>query len=347
MFKTQEGFNNSFFGSYAYQSVIGRHEDHLLVRMQKLVDWSFVESEVADCYSSLGQYAYHPLTIFKLLILQNLYDLSERDICEVADCNILYRYFIGVGLADTIPHWTELGKFKERIGADAFERMFYRVLEEAERLGIQISTKRNADATDIKADVDISHCVKDKQSKNDHTWISRNTSDPDAGFGRKGNAPMSKRWYGYKSHTNADVETELVTAVETTDASVSDESMLAPLLDKEREARGEDVIRKQGGDKGYVGNADALAERGIHDYVIPRDNMREERERKLRNTHYLHVKHQRYKVEQKFAEGKRWHHLGNARYRGRWKVHLQGLLTYLVMNLKRIITLLFPILTAA
>lgn len=346
MFKTQEGFTNSLFGAYAYQSIINRHQDHLLVRMERLIDWSFVEAEVADCYSTLGQHAYHPVILCKLLVLQNLYDLSERDACEAADCNIIYRYFIGAGLTDAIPHWTELGKFKERIGVEAFERLFYRVLEEAERLGIAISTRRNADATDVRADVDLVRCAEAKEDENDRMFISRNTSDPDAGFGRKGDAPSSKSWYGYKSHTNNDVETELVTAVETTDASVSDTTMLVPLVDKEREARGEDAIRTQGGDKGYVGNTEELAERSILDYTIPRDNMYAERERKQRNTQYLYVKYRRYKLEQKYAEGKRWHHLGRARCRGRWKVHLQCLLTYLVMNLKRIVTLLLPLQTA-
>jgi transposase, IS5 family len=346
MFKTREGFTNSLFGSYAYQPIIDRHSDHLLVRMERLIDWSFVESEVADCYATTGQHAYHPALIFKLLVVQNLYDLSERDACEAADCNILYRFFIGVGLADAIPHWTELGKFKERIGTGAFERLFYRVLEEAERLGIEISDKRNADATDIKANVDLARCAKEKTDDADHAFISRNTADPDANFGRKSSVPGGKAWYGYKSHTNNDVETELVTAVETTAASCSDTSMLVPLVDKERGARGEDAIRKQGGDKGYVGNTDDLAERGILDYTIPRDNMVAERERKNRNTQYLYVKYRRYKLEQKYAEGKRWHRLGTARYRGRWKVHVQGLLTYLVMNLKRIVTLLLPLQTA-
>lgn len=343
MFKTQEGFNNSFFGAYAYQSIIDRHEDHLLTRLQKLIDWSFVEEEVADFYDALGQHAYHPVLIFKLLILQNLYDLSERAVCEQADLNIMFRYFIGIGLIDPVPHWTELGKFKERIGEESFERLFYRVLDEAERMGIKISNQRNADATDVKANVDIARCAKDRKNKDDHAWISRNTSDQDAGFGTKGNAPESKRWYGYKSHTNNDVATELVTAVETTDASVPDGIVLTAIVDKEREFRGEDVIRKQGGDKGYVGNTEELAKRAILDYTIPRNDMREERKRKKHNTQYLHVRHERHKVERKYAEGKRWHHLGKARYLGRWKVHLQGLLIYLVMNLKRIANLLLPL----
>ena len=343
MFKTQEKFTNSFFGNYAYQPILSRHSDHLLIRMNALINWSFVEKETIDRYSEKGQHAYHPLVIFKLLIIQNLYALSERAVCEQADVNILYRSFVGLGLNEEMPHFTELGKFKERVGNEKFEALFYQVLKEAERLGIDIGNKRTADASSIDANVDVARCAKDKQDDNDKSWVDRNTSDADARFGRKGNAPNSKRWYGYKSHINEDAQTELVMAVKTTDASVTDESMFVGLIDKERNARGNTAIRKQGGDKGYVGHQKDLEERRILDYTIPRDNMKKEKEQKAHNTHYLNLKHQRYKVERKFAEGKKFHHLRKARYWGLFKVHLQCLLTYLVINLKRITNLTSPI----
>lgn len=339
MFKTQQEFTNSMFGSYAYDPIIKRHQDHLLVKMNKFIDWSFIEEEILDYYSTKGQKAIHPERIFKILIVQNLYNLSERNVCVNVDCNIIYRYFVGLGITEEVPHWTDLGKFKERIGVEAFERLFYRVLEEAEKLDIEISDKRNADATHLEANVDISRCAKDKQDENDHSWIDRNTTDPEAGFGRKN---KGKSWYGYKSHTNQDTENELVTAVITTGAKETDESQLIPLIDKERDFRGEEVIRKQGGDKGFVGHSQELEDRQILDYVIPRDNMKRERERKKRNNHYLCLRKQRHRVERKFAEGKKHHGLGKAKYWGRWKVHLQGLLIYLTMNLKRIVNVLIP-----
>jgi len=326
------------FGAYAYDPIINRNQDHLLVKMSKLLDWSFVEREVAECYSVSGQRAIHPLRMFKLLVVQSLYNLSDRETMSHADCNIIFRYFVGLGLTEDVPHWTELGKFKERIGVAAFERLFYRLLEEAEGLGIKISNKRNADATDIEANVDLKKCAQNKKDKDDHTWIDRNTTDKDAGFGHK---EKNKSWYGYKSHTNQEVENELVTAVITTTASATDESQLVPLIDKERAMRGKKAVRKQGGDKGFVGHTEELADRDILDYVIPRDNMKV-KQKKEKNKHYLHLKKLRYKVEQKFAEAKKKHGLRKARFRGRWKVHLQCLITYLVMNLKRIVNILIP-----
>jgi IS5 family transposase len=337
MFKTQADFTNSMFGSYAYDPIIDRNQGHLLVQLNKQINWSFVEEEVLDCYSEVGQKAIHPLRLFKLLIIQGLYNYSERDVMTNADCNIIYRYFVGLGMAEEVPHWTELGKFKERIGIDAFERLFYRVLEEAERLGIDISNKRNADATDVKANVDLKRCASKKKDKNDKTYIDRNTTDKDARFGKK---DTKKSWYGYKSHINEEAENELITAVVTTDASKTDESQLTPLIDKELDYRGEDAIRKQGGDKGYVGHTRDMEERNILDYTIPRDNMKKAKQKKDKNKHYLHLKKLRYRVEQKFGEAKNRHGLNKTRHRGKWRVHLHSLIIYLVINLKRIVKLL-------
>ena len=337
MFKPQSNFTNSLFGSYAYNPIIERNKDHILIRINRLIDWSFVEEEVLDRYSCKGQNAIHPLRLFKLLVIQNLYDMSEREVMLNVDCNIIFRYFTGLGLSEEVPHWTELGKFRNRIGTESFERLFYRVLDEAEKLGIKISRNRIADATDINANVDLKKCAKDKKDDNDKDYIDRNTTDPDAGFGKK---HAKKSWYGYKSHINEDADTEMVMSVITTGASETDESQLIPLIDKEREWRGEDAIRKQCGDKGYVGHTDEMKEREILDYVIPRDNMKKDKEAKDKNKHYLHLKYQRYKVEQKFGESKNRHGLQKARHRGKWRVHIRNMIIYLTVNLKRIANLL-------
>ncbi len=44
-------------------------------------------------------------------------------------------------------------------------------------------------------------------------------------------------------------------------------------------------------------------------------------------------------IERKFGEAKRWHGLHRARYRGRWRVAIQVFMTFMVLNVKRIVTL--------
>lgn len=38
MFKEQDQFTNSMFGSYAYDPIVNRNQDHILVKMNKLID---------------------------------------------------------------------------------------------------------------------------------------------------------------------------------------------------------------------------------------------------------------------------------------------------------------------
>jgi IS5 family transposase len=45
-------------------------------------------------------------------------------------------------------------------------------------------------------------------------------------------------------------------------------------------------------------------------------------------------------IERKFGEAKKWHGMSRARYRGKWKVAIQIIMTFLVMNAKRMAKLL-------
>ncbi len=52
------------------------------------------------------------------------------------------------------------------------------------------------------------------------------------------------------------------------------------------------------------------------------------------------LKKKRPIVERRFGAGKKWHGLGRARYRGKWRVAIQAIMTFLVMNVKRMVRLL-------
>ena len=45
-------------------------------------------------------------------------------------------------------------------------------------------------------------------------------------------------------------------------------------------------------------------------------------------------------IERKFGEAKKWHNMARARYRGQWRVNIQALMTFFVINIKRITRLL-------
>lgn len=326
------------FGSFAYRAILERHHDHLLMRMQRTIDFSFVTPLVEDCYSSLGRRAYDPICMVKLLILQTLYDLSERDVVEQADTNLLFRAFLERSLDDDIPHWTLLGKFRERLGEERFSNLFNRVVVMAKEQGLLDEKLRIVDSSAVVAKVDVARHlgVADHEDDNSNDRLDRRSPDPDA---RTGHKSILKKWYGYKVHASVDPSSDIVTAVQTTSANVADVDMIIPLVDKERHLFHEErrPIQQVTADKAYVGRTGEFRIRNILDYTIPRINMRQKR-----GTWFLSAKKQRPKIERIFAEGKTNHHLGRSRYWTRWKTHIQSLLVFLVMNLKRIVNVLLP-----
>jgi IS5 family transposase len=334
MYKSQSSFQNSIFGNYAYAHIIERNKKHLLIRLNDNIDLSFIEDIVADCYChDNGRRAYHPVVMFKILFLQTLYDESDEKIIEAIDTNILFRYFIGLSLEDDIPDRTLLGKFKARLGEERFNEIFNRIVNLAKEAGMIDNRLRLIDCTSVKADVDLYRCKKDKKDDNDKTFIDRNSSDPDASTGYKS---KNSKWYGYKSGILLDAESEIVTAVETTTARIADTDHLENLVIKDKVATG--GAKRICGDKGFLGHKEFLKQNKIIDNVIRRDNMK-----KPKRLIYRLDKMVRPIIEHKFAEGKKLHGLGKARYRSRWRVHIQSLIIYLTINLKKIVNFLSPV----
>ena len=335
MYKTQSSFTNSMFGHYAYQSIIARHKNHLLVRLNEHVDLSFIADIVADCYcADNGRPAYHPVIMFKILFLQTLYNVSDEKIIELVDTNILFRYFVGLSLEDDIPDRTLLGKFRARLGEDKFNQIFNQIIRLASQVGLVDNRLRLIDCSAIKAKVDLYRCRKAKKDNNDdQSYLDQNTTDPEASVGCK---TKKSKWYGYKSGIIMDAESEIVTAVKTTTAKIADTNHLQDLVKRDKDVSG--GTKRICGDKGFLGHNRFLSQNNIVNNIIRRDNMKKPR----RLLYYLD-KTIRPIIEHKFAEGKKYHGLDKARYRGRWRVHIQSLLIYLTMNLKKIVNYLCPI----
>lgn len=139
-------------------------ENHLLRAVQESIDFSFIYDEVKDLYSeNHGRPSVDPVVLIKLLILQALYGIrSMRQTIEEVKVNVAYRWFLGYGLQEQIPHFSTFGKnyvrrFQE---SDIFEKIFARVLEEAINCGFLNTSAIFIDATHVKASANKKKYIK-------------------------------------------------------------------------------------------------------------------------------------------------------------------------------------------
>ena len=88
-------------------------KDHILRAIDRAIDFSFIYDEVEGLYSSYeaGRPGIDPVSLFKIVFIQYLFGIrSMRQTIKEINVNVAYRWFIGYGLTEPIPHFSTFGK---------------------------------------------------------------------------------------------------------------------------------------------------------------------------------------------------------------------------------------------
>ena len=129
--------------------------DHLLRKIDEAVDFSFIYDLVEDKYSSdTGRPSVDPVTLIKIPIIQYMFGIkSMRQTIKDIEVNVAYRWFLGLGFYDSVPHFSTFGKnYKRRFeGTDLFEQIFTQILMQCMSNRVVSTDEIFVDATHIKA----------------------------------------------------------------------------------------------------------------------------------------------------------------------------------------------------
>ncbi len=146
-------------GQFLYNFRLEDHVpgDHLVRRIDAVLDTSWVHRELALFYSHTGRPSVDPELMIRMLILGYVFAIrSERRLCEEVQVNLAYRWFCGLGIEDRIPHHSVFSRARhERFReADAFRLVFEGVVGACIRAGLVGGEAFSIDASLIRADVD-------------------------------------------------------------------------------------------------------------------------------------------------------------------------------------------------
>src|SRR5882762_1169678 len=79
-------------------------EDHLVRKIDAALDLSWLRSELAPHYSSMGRPSIDPELMIRMLVVGYVFAIrSERLICREVQVNLAYRWFCKLGIEDAIP----------------------------------------------------------------------------------------------------------------------------------------------------------------------------------------------------------------------------------------------------
>ncbi len=314
-----------------------------LIRINEVVDWAAIRAIFARAYvtdpARGGFPGYDPVLLFKLLLLQYLFNLSDGAVVQEAADRFSFRKFLGLSLSDTVPDDTTLVKFRRRIEpGDLLKLAHQEVLRQLAERGLRVKTGSISivDATLVQSAVKPPKKRQDQgaeeagaptpeEAKNQWPPDSAPMSqaiDPDADWTVKNGRPV----HGFKLHAAESRESAIITAFLVTAASVHDSQIFSQLL-----SGGE---RRVLADKGYCSakNRQALRDAGIENGIMFKANKGFQLCEIIKNFNAFIGKF-RGKIEATFGGLKRWRGLSRARYRGLNRFHQQATLSIIAHNL--------------
>jgi transposase len=110
----------SLADALVYERVSG---NQVLTQIEEHVDWKPLRLRLEKLYRTegAGRPAFPVITMFKVLLLQNLYHLSDPAAEEAISDRLSFRRFLGLNLDQPVPDHTTIHRFRDRIAGHADE----------------------------------------------------------------------------------------------------------------------------------------------------------------------------------------------------------------------------------
>jgi len=144
---------NSLFYDFCLEERIPKN--HLLRRIDKLLDFSDIHNHLKPFYSHTGRPSIDPELMIRMLLVGYCYGIrSERRLCEEINYNLAYRWFCQLGLEDEVPNHSTFsknrhGRYRE---SDLFRFVFDQVVKSCFDKGLIKGEGFAIDASLIRAD---------------------------------------------------------------------------------------------------------------------------------------------------------------------------------------------------
>jgi transposase len=145
-------------------------EDHLVRKIDTALDLSWLRSELAPHYSSMGRPSIDPELMIRMLVVGYVFAIrSERLICREVQVNLAYRWFCKLGIEDAIPDHSAFSRARnERFReGDVFRRVFERVVEACLAAGLVGGEGFAVDASLIQADANKQRSIAGEDWRKD------------------------------------------------------------------------------------------------------------------------------------------------------------------------------------
>jgi IS5 family transposase len=181
-----------------------------------------------------GRPAYDVVMMFKILILQRYYNVSDDAIEYAILDRLSFMRFLGLGINDPVPDAKTIWLFRDTLTKhNLVEKLFNMLDKQLDKDGIIVQKGKIVDASIVEVPIqrnsrDENQQIKEGTTPADWTDNQQKQKDTDAQWTRKN----FQNYFGYKNHIKADVATKLITRFHVTPANVADNHVVEALLER-------------------------------------------------------------------------------------------------------------------
>ena len=307
--------------------------------VDQVIDWRPIEKvlkkKLRRNRDAAGNPAYPSLAMFKVLLLQRWYNLSDQGMDDALADRISFRRFTGMSFGYDTPDSTTICRFRNHLlecGLD--EKLFDMLGRQLQDHDLIVKRGVIVDASIIESSRrprKTQTIEKLEGADGEETDYEVNTTYSDD-LDAKWTIKAKKPYYGYKLHMSTDAERGFILGGHVTPANRADNRELMEVVKESKTPEGSMVMA----DKGYAStdNRCDLEENHITDGIM----YKAARGRKLTAPEKLMnrvISGLRGKVERAFGTLKKDYGFSRTRYLGCAKVKLEFLLSAMAFNLKK------------
>jgi IS5 family transposase len=222
-----------------------------------------LRTPAAERKSAAGRKPWDEVLIFKALVVQALYNLSDEQAEYQLRDRLSFIRFLGLGLEDAVPDATTLWLYREALAqAGAIEDLFAAFDGYLREHGFLAMGGQIVDATIVAAPRQRNSRDENAAIKNGETpqgWDAHPAKQRQKDVQARWTKKHGRTYYGYKNHISMDQRHKLVRRYSVTDAARHDSTELDAVLDADN------TCANVWADSAYRSAAieEKLAERGL------------------------------------------------------------------------------------
>ena len=228
-----------------------------LEKLNKYINWEDFREKLTKALRKEskgpgGRPPYDYVMMFKLIILQKMYNISDDQAEYQINDRLSFQRFLGLQLHNTVPDAKTIWLFKEELkNAQVLEKIFKLFNKKLEQKGIITYSGSIVDASFVDSPKQRNTREENKDIANGkipQKWLLKKNAkkleqkDTDARWMTKNKV----RHYGYKDHVKIDKKSKIITKYRVTNAAVHDSQELKNIIDIKKD-------KMIYGDSAYVG----------------------------------------------------------------------------------------------